>query len=126
MVETSPQDRRGPACILCGAKDHDRVGGMEFLLIGVADDAEARDDKEQYEEQSDSRQRPQKPISARELECGRELHPCAKNLEISWVGMAPSRITRQRSSPLLRSTMVEATSRGEVPPSTMMGMRSCS
>jgi len=40
--------------------------------------------------------------------------------------MAPSRMMRQRASSSVRSTMVEATSRGEVPPSTMIEMRSCS
>jgi len=49
-------------------------------------------------------------------------HP-AKKPEISSAGMAPSRIMRQRESSSLRSTIVEATSRGEVPPSTMMLIR---
>src|SRR4051812_50159961 len=37
--------------------------------------------------------------------------------------MAPSRIMRQRAISSLRSMMVEATSRGDEPPSTMMLMR---
>src|ERR1700691_440952 len=45
-------------------------------------------------------------------------HPLAKKVEISPAGIAPSRMTRQRAPSSVRSMMVEATSRGEVPPST--------
>jgi len=38
-----------------------------------------------------------------------------KNSEISGAGMAPSRKMRQRASSSVRSTIVDATSRGEVP-----------
>src|SRR5205814_4493421 len=53
-------------------------------------------------------------------------HPWAKNSEISCEEIAPCRRTYQRFSSSVRSTMVEATSRGEVPPSTMIEMRSFS
>src|ERR1700722_16309025 len=56
------------------------------------------------------------------------IHPCAKKLEISSAAIAPSRMMRQRVTSSLRSMMVDATSRGEAPPSTMRLMRpsSCS
>src|SRR5580698_4323567 len=55
-------------------------------------------------------------------------YPWAKNWEISSEGIAPPRMMRQREASSLRSMMVEATSRGDAPPSTMMLMRpsSCS
>src|ERR1019366_979374 len=53
-------------------------------------------------------------------------HPWPNISAIFSSGIAPSRITRQRLSPWLRSTIVDAISRGEVPPSTMSGMRSSS
>src|SRR5581483_8526306 len=55
-------------------------------------------------------------------------HPWAKNSEISCDGIAPSRRTFHRASSSVKSTMVEEISRGDVPPSTMIGTRmpSCS
>jgi len=74
------------------------------------------------------RPQPQQPKASRRPFRSRVVHPCAKNSEISWAEIAPSRMMRQRASSSVRSTMVEGISRGEVPPSTIMEIRpfSCS
>src|ERR1019366_5053138 len=119
------------------------VGSVDFLEGSRARHLNGGDDQEQYNRGDEQKQQTKPPsrvwmlvggfighsLAVRPV--GEHLfgvHPCAKNLEISSAAMAPSRMMRQRVASSVRSMMVEATSRGEAPPSTMMLMRpsSCS
>ena len=109
--------------ILGGAEDDDGVRRTKLLEGCSVDDADAGQQQEgDYGSRRQHRQ-PQEPAAAGMLVGAVRGHPLAKKPEISSDGIAPSRRMRQRESLSVRSTMVDATSRGDVPPSTMMLMR---
>src|SRR5216684_331344 len=83
-------------------------------------DAGSGQREERNQRQQRQRLYPQQPAASRMPRYGIGAHPLAKKVEISSAGIAPSRMMRQRAPSSVRSTMVEATSRGEVPPLTMM------
>src|SRR5438046_6256279 len=124
VVEPSAQHGGGTPRIFRSPENHDRFSWVELLLVGFANNAQTGDHYEEKYDEHARRRDPQQPVASKAFV--QFHHPWAKKVEISLAGIAPSRITRQRSSVLLRSTMVDATSRGEVPPSTMMPMRSWS
>src|SRR5205809_2485016 len=98
---------------------------MEFLDVRIVDYSVCNiaENRKQNEEGKNGPEQQSAVLSSR-----RSDHPCAKNSEISSAGIAPSRRIVQRFSSSVRSIMVDAVSRGEVPPSTMIGTRtpSCS
>src|SRR5215472_2086632 len=93
---------------------------MDCPLMGVKNYLSRQESKHDCEggKGNDDPEKPHPPLSLRRFN-----HPCAKNSEISCAAIAPSRRIFQRASSSVRSTIVEAISRGELPPSTMMGMR---
>src|SRR5580704_13428310 len=126
LVEAGAINRRWSAVVLSRAEDDDSVRGMQIVIPGFVDDSKTdMNDRSRHQEYS-QKQRPQDPVARRTPVSCRCSHPRAKNSEITWAEIAPSRWIFQRASSSVRSTMVEATSRGEVPPSTMMAMRSWS
>src|SRR5579863_1928485 len=96
---------------------------MKLLLVGIVNDGMNRGSDDRRDQNDRKHCCPQERWLG-----GRRDHPFAKNSEISCEEMAPSRSMRQRASSSVRSTMVEAISRGEAPPSTIIGIRtpSCS
>src|SRR5579864_141314 len=132
MVETGAIHRRRPAVILGRAEHNDGIGAMEFLQMRIVNDTVTEEQKKcggcgEWDD-CPKQPYPMRPGSAHITNVGsrgtgRLTHPCAKNSEMSCDEIAPSRRIFQRASSSVRSTMVEAISRGEVPPSTMMGMR---
>src|SRR5271170_6552586 len=124
MIETGAVYGRRAARIFCCAKNYDSVSRMNFLPRGLANNSHTNCGQPD-EHGCRQRPQPQQPKASRRPFRSRVVHPCAKNSEISWAEIAPSRMMRQRASSSVRSTMVEAVSRGEVPPSTMMEIRSC-
>src|ERR1700688_185371 len=111
------------AGVLCCAKYHNRGRGMQFLQRPLMRNVTAghREDCHQCGQQQSLN--PQQPLAPRTPVHRSGFHPLAKKVEISSAGIAPSRMMRQRVPSSVRSIMVEATSRGESPPSTMMLMR---
>src|SRR4051812_30185846 len=124
VIEPGFENRRWTTVILGGSKYHDCVSRVQLLLPRVEHDCM----RQNGENCSDDYQRKEDPENADRARRGRGAHPCAKNSEISCAGIAPSRNTLQRASSSVRSMMVDATSRGDEPPSTIMGIRtpSCS
>src|ERR1700739_707306 len=97
---------------------------MQFLERCGVDNLDRTGDEKQDDGSYDEGDQQAGPPAPHSMLVGASvIHPCAKKLEIWSAGIAPSRMTRQRAFSSLRSTMVEATSRGEFPPSTMMLMR---
>src|SRR5437667_1496888 len=120
MVETRAKNRRGAAIVLSGAKYDDGIGRMQLLLSRVVNDGGNNSRQRAQQAKQRTKCRPEQP-EAKGV-AGRRDHPFAKNSEMSCDEIAPSRRIFQRASSSVRSTMVEAISRGETPPSTMMGM----
>src|SRR3954453_6198452 len=124
MVEPGAINRRRAAGVLGRSKNYDGVGAPQILVSGFANNLDRGRDQKPGQRGRNQNHEPQDPKAKRTAGnwlCG---HPRAKNSEISWDGIAPSRMTRQRASSSVRSTMVDATLRGEVPPSTMIAIRS--
>src|ERR1044071_4429606 len=119
MFKAGTQHRRRAARILCGAEYHDGIRRLDFVLPGLAHHPQAGPAKPKQKCEKKQSHQLQQPKSFTSF----SAHPCAKNSEISCEEIAPCRRTYQRFSSSERSTMVEATSRGEVPPSTMIEMR---
>lgn len=120
MIEASTVHRRRTPIILGSPENNDCVGAMQFLLMRVVNYGVGQKQKNSGEssERDDDPEKPDMTAKPRRLN-----YPCAKNSEMSCDEIAPSRKIVQRASSSVRSTMVEAISRGEAPPSTMMGMR---
>src|SRR5579864_2041738 len=108
------------ADVFGGAKDNDGVSSMKFLLVRVVNYGMCEKSKK-CGKRGKSDNGPEEPQTALALRSSN--HPCSKNSEISCDEIAPSRMIFQRASSSVRSTIVEGISRGEVPPSTMMGIR---
>src|SRR6185437_10736130 len=125
VVEPGTVDGRRTAGILGRAKNHDGGGGTGFVVVGLPQNAAAGSPEPSCQKGENERCNPDYRVLAASPVSKISTHPSAKNLEISWLGIAPSRRTFQRASESVRSTMVEATSRGEVPPSIIMPMRFC-
>src|SRR5437879_9721313 len=113
----------GPASIFSSAKNDNRIGWVQFLKRGIVDDTYANREEKPRKHSRDYSDQPKRPAFRNSHGCCR-THPCAKNSEISGAGTAPSRKMRQEGSYSVRSAIVDATSRGEVPPSTIMEIRS--
>src|SRR5580700_1330181 len=111
------------AGVLCSAKDYDGIRRVQFLERSLVHDANRGHDEKRGQDQQRQGPEPQQPAGSRMPVNRIVAHPLAKKVEISSAGIAPSRMTRQRTPSSLRSMMVEAMSRGEVPPSTIMLMR---
>ncbi len=127
VIETGAEDGGGASGVFSRAEDDDGVRRANLLQAGLVHDADAGDPEKGRDRGRSQRHYPQGPGGRPPIFFSiHPGHPCAKNSEISWAGMAPSRMMRQRASSSVRSMMVEATSRGDVPPSTMIEMRSCS
>jgi len=126
VIETRAVDRRRTSVILSRAEDDDGVGGVNFLEVRLVNYAEGNNRNKKHNQDDYQQEKANQPVAVPMPFDDVIVHPWAKNSEISWEGMAPSRITFQRASGSVRSTIVEAISRGEAPPSTMMEMRSCS
>src|SRR5579863_925679 len=124
MIEAGAINRRGASGILGCAEDDDGIGRMDLFFGSGADNPGADPEEAAQGHRCNQGQQIAHPApgGARLLHLA---HPCAKNSEISWEVIAPSRMIRQRASSSVRSTMVEGISRGEVPPSTMMEIRPC-
>src|SRR5215470_12584212 len=121
VIKAGTKHGRGTPIVLGGAENNDCVGWTQVLLLRIMNDrgnnrGEHREKKEQC-----AQRRPEQPETR--LAAGRRHHPLAKNSEISCEAIAPSRRIFQRASSSVKSTMVEDISRGDVPPSTMMGIR---
>src|SRR5438552_7954052 len=117
MIEASAKDRRRFAGVFSGAEDDNDVGRTSLIESGLPRDAVVIDadvNQHQCEE----------PGGDEFLVCvAKQRHQPSTSM-MSSAEMAPSRIMRQPFASSVRSTMVEATTRGVVPPSTMSGMRS--
>src|SRR5947208_10294695 len=105
------------------AETDTRSGWTQSMKRGFVDDTYSHTEHKPRKHSRDYSDQPKRPAFRNSHGCCR-THPCAKNSEISGAGMAPSRKMRQRASSSVRSTIVDATSRGEVPPSTIMEIRS--
>src|SRR6266852_9829239 len=117
MVKPRPKHWSRTAIVFSRAKNDDRVDLMQLLFMGIMNDGRNDRDYRHGEDRRDDRYPEKGSLDSR------RDHPFAKNSEISCEEMAPSRKIRQRASSSVRSTMVEAMSRGEAPPSTMIGIR---
>src|SRR5262249_11371536 len=111
VVQTRFEDRRGAAAVLCRAKDDNRVGGAQFVAAGPFDHASVQCRSVDH----GCEQQPQRPSFEKT-----RRHQ-SRNSASSLSGIAPWR-RMVVLSPLM-STMVEATSRGLAPPSTIRPMR---
>jgi hypothetical protein len=107
---------------LSSAENNDGVGRMEILFRGFRNNLRRNEDQVSRQDESCDEQYSNDPMASAGG-CG-SAHPRAKNSDISCAGIAPSRIIFQRASSSVKSIMVEETSRGEGPPSTMIEMRS--
>src|ERR1700685_792388 len=125
MVEPRTQNRRRMSRVFRGTEDNNRIGWMNFLKPGRMHDSNAGNCQKRAQREHRQQRKPQEPEAARPANGKIVAHPWAKKREISSAGMAPSRMTFQRADSCVRSMMVEATSRGEAPPSTMMLILSC-
>ena len=121
MIESRAENRGRSAIILSSAKHDNRVGLMQFLLTRIVNDGRNNRGQRAHQTNQGTDRNPEQP--KRKVAAGRRDHPFAKNSEISCDEIAPSRRIFQRASSSVRSIMVEAISRGETPPSTMMGIR---
>src|SRR4051812_33892591 len=128
MIKPRAIDRRRFTGVFSGAEDHDRVRRPGFIRASLMRHAPVLHKKIR----SDHDKEVPDP-SMRGLVVGRsgggQLHPWeARYSTMSCSLMAPSRCKCHSPDSSERSMMVEATSRGDVPPSTMMGIAfpSCS
>src|SRR5689334_19451890 len=110
--------------ILCRPKHHDHVRMPNFIALGLLDDVHRAVGNERRARRASERQHPREPMASMTLLVGKTAHYWWRISSSSLLGIAPSRSTRHPWPSSERSTMVEATSRGEVPPSMMMEMRS--
>src|SRR5579862_8620906 len=97
--------------ILSRSKNNDGIGRFELLFARCPHNSQTNDDEISQQRSCGNDQPPQPaPVPVACCFC----HPWAKNWEMSVAGIAPSRRMRHRASLSVRSTMVEATSRGDV------------
>src|SRR5436190_3983595 len=122
MIKARAQNRGRTSGVFSRPEHNDGIRRLDFVLPGFSDHPQASPTKPKQKHEHKQSQQLQEPMA---FACF-SAHPWAKNSEISCEEIAPCRRTYQRFSSSVRSTMVEATSRGEVPPSTMIEMRSFS
>src|SRR5437867_12395491 len=103
------------ASVFSSAKNDNRIGWVQFLKRGIVDDTYANREEKPRKHSRDYSDQPKRPAFRNSHVCCR-THPCAKNSEISGAGMSPSRKLRQRAASSVRSTIVDATARAQVPP----------
>src|SRR5947207_492165 len=112
-----------PASVFSSAKNDNRIGWVQFLKRGIVDDTYANREENPRKHSRDYSDHPKRPAFRNSHGCCR-THPCAKNSEISGAEMAPSRKMHHRSFSSEPSTIFVATVRDEVPPATIMAIRS--
>src|SRR5262249_42228152 len=123
MIETGTINRRRSPCVFSRTEHNNGIGCFGFLKGSLANDLQRGSNEKRNKTGCNHRQQPQQPAACDGPLAFYSAHPCAKNSEISLLGIPPSLSTRHRASSSVRSTMVEATSRGETPPSTMIEIR---
>src|SRR5581483_4437334 len=123
VFQTGAKYRRWSTGIFRRAEYDDGRRRPDFVMPCLFNDPPAGGGEPTQQRCRNHRQYSQSNVSALATARRRIHHPSAKNSEISWPAMAPSRITVQRASWSVRSTIVEGISRGDVPPSTITEMR---